>query len=184
MKSWKYKFLEKVLLGQNTDINNNDSVILKCINISYRDMLTAGRFYIPKDNQICNKFKLLLENYNYIFSHKLIIDTAQLFGDCEKIEKGNNYVTRFGLAQKLVNMTFKYFYVFQDYINKPILFTDCHCPLDSIILNKLQLNVVWSKCSESQYNECQNKINEKLKNISLDKELSLIGNLAYDFLNW
>ena len=184
MKSWKYKFLEKTILGQDTNIHNSEMVILKCINRAYRDMLTAGRYYINSDNEICEKFKEILESYNYKFSHQLILDAANLFASTEIIGNQNKYVTRFGLSQKLVNMTYKYFFIFDDYINKSINYKDCDCPLDSIILKKLNSNIVWSKCTENQYNDCQNKIRAYLEKINLDEELILIGNLAYDFLMW
>ena len=184
MKVWKYRFLEKVLLGQNVNIKDANEVIDKCINLSYRDMLTAGRYYIKSGNTICERFKKILEKHNYQFSHQLITDTVNLFGDIEIIGNGNKYVTRFGLSQKLVNMTFKYFYIFYDYINKPIAFIRCDCPLDRVILNKLKLNVVWSKCNKNQYIQCQQKIRNEISLINIDEELKQLGNLSYDFLNW
>ena len=184
MKSWKYKFLEKSILGQDIDTNNVDMVISKCINRAYRDMLTAGRFYIKSNNDICINLKNLLEKHNYQFSHNLILKSTKLFGDNEIITNGNRYVTRFGLAQKIVNMAFKYFYIFDDYINKSINYTICDCPLDSIILNKINSNIIWSKCTETQYVDCQKMIKDKLNQITLDDELLHIGNLAFDFLSW
>ena len=46
MKSWQYKFLEKTLLGQKTNINNQHEVIQKCIKLACKDMLVACRYYI------------------------------------------------------------------------------------------------------------------------------------------
>ena len=45
MKSWKVKFLESALLGVTTNTNNPDIVFSKCVNLAYKDMLTAGRYY-------------------------------------------------------------------------------------------------------------------------------------------
>ena len=44
MKSWKYKFLEKSILGQDIDTNDVDMVISKCINRAYRDMFCYNAF--------------------------------------------------------------------------------------------------------------------------------------------
>ena len=64
-------------------------------------------------------------------------------------------------------------------------FSLCDCPLDSIIINKAHIkDCVWSKLTEQQYLECQAKITELLNANSLDLELSKLGNLAYDFINW
>ena len=94
-------------------------------------------------------------------------------------------MTRYGLAQKVVNMTYKYLYVFSDYINKDIDFTRCDCPLDSVILKKLpSINCVWSKITEDEYIYCQQLISDYLHKENIDIELTLIGNLAFDFLNW
>lgn len=185
MKSWKYKFLEKAILGQNTNINNPCEVIERCVRQSYKDMLTAGRFYI-KDSieNFLPKYKQVLENHTYTFSNQLIFDTSKLFNDNEIIGTENKYVTTFGLSQKLVNMTFKYLYLFEDYLQFYIDFSKCDCPLDSIILSKLNSSIIWSKCTYEQYLDCQNKIKFILSNQLLDEELKLIGNLAYDFLNW
>ena len=104
------------------------------------------------------------------------------------IRSDNRYVTGFGLAQKLVNMTFKYLYVFSDLIFTDRSFPDfslCDCPLDSIIIKKAHIvDCVWSKLTEPQYLNCQLKITELLDAASLDLELLKLGNLAYDFINW
>lgn len=190
MKSYKYKFLEKSILGQGIDLErpNPNLVIDKCINRAYRDMMTAGRFYIKCNiNNICTKFKKILESHNYQFSQNLINDTLSLFGENEIIKNSKNksYITRYGISQKLVNMSYKYFFLFEDYICKNINFSSCDCPLDSIILNSIQFKKTpWSKLTKEDYIICQNIIKDKLSKESLVEELQLIGNLAFDFLSW
>ena len=192
MKSWKIKFLEKSVLGQNTDQTDSEIVLDKCIGLAYRDMLTAGRFYTSKfkndKNNICSTTKKIIQNENFIFSKNIIEQVADLFSDTEIISIGDKYVTRYGLSQKLVNMSFKYFYIFIDYIfdnESQIDFSNCDCPLDSIILNAIPYNkTVWSKFTKAHYIECQNKISDLLKSITLDDELKSLGNMAYDFLHW
>lgn len=186
MKSCKTKFLEKSILGRETNLDDPEEVILKCIKLAYRDMLTAGRYYISKDmDSRCDKLKLILEKNSYVYSHNIIEETLSIFGNEEKIGTGNEYVTRYGLTQKLVNMTYKYLYVFSEYTRKDIDFSDCDCPLDSVILKKLKFKGhVWSKMTKAEYEQCQQMIADNLKEKDLDTEIMLIGNLAFDFQNW
>lgn len=191
-KSYKTLFLQKLILGQKTDLKNPEKVILKCIKLAYKDMLTAGRFYLSNDikNNVesrCNEFKSILEKADYIYSRKIIEDTCQILSKNEIIGSGNKYATRYGLAQKLVNMTYKYLYVYYDYIQKGIDFSNCDCPLDSVILGKKELKskgYIWSKLTKNDYLDCQQIISKSLQKENLDAELKKLGNLAYDFLNW
>ena len=196
-KDYRTLFLEKSLLGRKTNFDNTDEVILNCIKRAYRDMLTAGRFYLVNDtennveNNIdtrCNKFKSILEKANYIYSRNLIKETFIIFTDKDKIVKNsdNRWATDYGLSQKLVNMTYKYFYVFKDYIKIDIDFSNCDCPLDSVILGeKLKLKgYIWSKLTEKEYEYCQKIITEQLLQEDLNTELKSLGNLAFDFINW
>lgn len=188
--NYKNVFLAKLTLGRNLNLQNKEEIIDRCINKAYVDMLSAGKYYINgikgfvKENLI-KDYKKILENNNYVYSRSSILKLSELFGDKEKIGIGGKYVTRFGLAQKIFNMTYKYFYCFNDYLDElKIDYSSCDCPLDSVILDKIFSNKAWSKIDFDSYLECQMKIKENLQVIELDNELSQIGNLAYDFLNW
>ena len=191
MTDWKKSFLESSVLGQSTNKCCPSEVIIKCIELAYSDMMTAGRYYsasfLNDKKEICSATNSAITESNFVFSRKIIEDISLLFCD-NTIGNGNRYVTGFGLAQKLINMTFKYLYVFSDliFIDKPIPdFSSCDCPLDRIIFEKAHIkDCVWSKLTEQQYLECQAKITELLNANSLDLELSKLGNLAYDFINW
>ena len=186
-KTYRYKFLEKYVLGQSTNFNNPHEVINQCIRRAYKDMLSAGRYYINKSHNeyICEKFKILLESKKFIFSRDLIDEVCGLFGEQEKIKYNEKFVTRFGLSQKFVNMTYKYLYVFNDYTQLNIDFSNCDCPLDSVILKKLDYKEkVWSKLNQEDYIKVQNIISKKLEKENLSIELKEISNLAYDFINW
>lgn len=184
MKDFKYRFLEKVLLGQDTDFLNEDEIISKCIAIAYKDALSAGRYYsLPNDIKL--EFKKLLEKEKYIFSIDLIEKAELLFSKNEKLENGISFVTSFGLAQKLVNMTYKYLYIFNDYLSLNINYSNCDCPLDSIIFSKLKYTTtVWSKITKEEYIKCQDLIKLELSKMNLDNNLKSLNNLAYDFINW
>ena len=191
MTDWKKSFLESSVLGQSTNKCCPSEVIIKCIELAYSDMMTAGRYYsasfLNDKKEICSATNSAITESNFVFSRKIIEDISLLFCD-NTIGNGNRYVTGFGLAQKLINMTFKYLYVFSDliFVDKAIPdFSSCDCPLDSIIIKKAHIkDCVWSKLTEQQYLECQAKITELLNANSLDLELSKLGNLAYDFINW
>lgn len=192
MNKWKMCFLESTLLGQSTDRKNREAVLTKCIDLAYADMMTAGRFYsssfLHTKSEICRCVKDILKKHNFVFSEALISEVSCLLSNEEIIGKGNKYVSRFGLAQKIVNMAYKYFYVFSEYLfdEKSLpSFSECHCPLDSIILDKASIkNCLWSKLSSKEYAQCQNTISEILKKQNLDSELIEIGNLAFDFMSW
>lgn len=191
MTDWKKSFLESSVLGQSTNKCCSSEVIKKCIELAYSDMMTVGRYYsasfLNNKDEICFATNRAIIESNFVFSRKTIKDISLLFCD-DTIGNGNRYVTGFGLAQKLINMTFKYLYVFSDliFVDKSIPdFSSCDCPLDSIIIKKAHIkDCVWSKLTEQQYLECQAKITELLNAISLDLELSKLGNLAYDFIKW
>lgn len=191
MTDWKKSFLESSVLGQSTNKCCPSEVIIKCIELAYSDMMTAGRYYsasfLNDKKEFCSATNSAITESNFVFSRKIIKDISLLFCD-NTIGNDNHYVTGFGLAQKLINMTFKYLYVFSDliFVDKAIPdFSSCDCPLDSIIIKKAHIkDCVWSKLTEQQYLECQAKITELLNANSLDLELSKLGNLAYDFINW
>lgn len=188
--NWKQSFLESVVLGQSTNKNDPITVKRKCVEVAYRDMMTAGRYYsksfLHSKDEICYSVIKLIESRNYLFSRNMIETVASAICD-DRICDGNRFVTGYGLAQKIVNMTYKYLYVFSDYIFIDCTAPDfslCDCPLDSIILNKASLNqYTWSKLDKTQYEDCQRKIANYLKK-PLDEELAKLGNLAFDFISW
>lgn len=188
---WKRNFLESSILGQSTNKNSPDEVQSKCVDLAYRDMMTAGRYYsaafLHTREEICRAVNEAIKESDYLFSRELILNTSLLFCS-DRIGTGKKYVTGYGLAQKLINMTFKYLYVFSDiiFVEHPAPdFSVCDCPLDSIILEKACISgMIWSKLTTAQYQECQEKIAMLLKSEALDSELLKLGTLAFDFINW
>lgn len=188
-------FMKKMLLGRETKFDNPNSVINACISVAYKDMLTAGKYYLDTDlkkgdeekknrNKARKKeFFELLQQCKFAFSIDLIKRASELFGTEEEIRSEAGYATRLGLSQKLVNMTFKYFYVFKNEIGLDIDFSGCDCPIDSIILNKLNLDstYVWSKLTKEDYAEIQDKIDGIAGEYP---EYPQIGRLVYDFKVW
>ena len=107
--------------------------------MSLRDSILRNAYKFPKKELFNNNHaKNLLRNY----LNKVLEGQPFCFNDIERaIETsflnflGNNNFT-FGNSQKLVNMTFKYAYLFC-YKNEKlkIYFTNCHCPMDNIMIN-------------------------------------------------
>ena len=87
----------------------------------------------------------------------------------EEYKSSTKKEIKFGKAQKIVNMTFKYLFCFDDSMNHKEKFEHCHMPLDTYTLEWFTDNVV------KQYNK-DNK-NEKVKTTTI-KEKSW-GNLDF-----
>ena len=153
-------------------------------------MLNVGKYYLKYiDNydskKVLEKFKEALENEKYIYSSQLLQEVKLFFGEKELIGNGNKYITRLGITQKLINMTFKYFYCFNEYLSElKIDYSKCDCPIDSIILSSLGNKSSWSKLSIEEYENIQKQITDLLLEKELTVELKSIGNMAYDFLIW
>ena len=186
---WKRRFLEQSVLGQGINLNDSEQVIMACISKAYKDMNTSGRFYIDVKEKTTEcrqtEFFNLLKKNDYKFTRQLIKDASEIFGSNQKIlgNKENTYATRFGLAQKLVNMTYKYLYIFSEHTNLDIDFSSCDCPLDSIVLGRLpKTQNVWSKMEFEEYEAVQKKIEKRL--IGETNIPEGIGNLAFDFKVW
>ena len=82
------------------------------------------------------------------------------------------YEIKYGQAQKVVNMAFKYLFCCEDASSKPA-FKYCHMPLDGLILNwckkefKISVNSdkdACSKLTEEKYTDITEAIFDKLKN--------------------
>ncbi|SEL43973.1 hypothetical protein [Ruminococcus albus] len=99
----------------------------------------------------------------------------------------------YGKAQKLINIAFKNFLLFNG--AKEEYFTYCHTPIDNNVLywcKKVagikRINCAWSNMNEELYIELQEKISEYLKSDKNTKYLyedgRPISNLVVDFYAW
>ena len=98
---------------------------------------------------------------------------------CEKfikdVQKYNEYEARYGQAQKVVNMAFKYLYCCEGADKLRDKFEYCHMPLDQFTLAWLfseggKFYVGWSYFKKDIYKETQNKIKEILGDNIIGKE--------------
>jgi len=190
----EYDFLVKSIIGQTVVLSgekyNSNDVIEACIAKADRDMITAGCLYLMpgyKDERR-NGLKNLLKKNEYCFSRNLIEQFAK--GIMEKeIKDGIHKDVSYGLSQKIINMCFKYFYVFRKYMDLSIDFSNCDCPIDGVILAAIGKNSVWSQIERAEYKTIQDNIDEKIKE-KIDgkqEEMNLyceIGRMLFDFYNW
>lgn len=166
--------LESLLGGITTAIENKDKekIIKIVISRAERDALTGGRFsssYLEKKEEYKETLKNSVLTKEILSSKDLI---KELMGD----KKCDNNL---GFIQKLVNMTLKYLLVIKLYGYEEcvpnISEDECDCPLDSIILNNLNMkNIRWTKLkSLDEYENIQNNIGNYYK-----------SKIEYDFQKW
>lgn len=194
----EYDFLVKSVLGQKLELNNgakdiSDSIIEACIARADRDMLTAGCNYLIANKMEMRRktLKNSLKESHYSFSREIIEQYSKDIKTMIRADKDlKDKEVSYGLAQKSVNMAFKYLYVFKRYIDKKMDFRNCDCPLDSVILGKIgEKDVLWSQINPNDYVNIQEKIKSRLLDeIKRDQEYKElygeIGNLLFDFINW
>ena len=192
MSKYVDKFFMGSILGSNAKPDNPETVMKACIDRAYRDMMTAGRFYkigSKKDN--CNAIYDKLAGK--VFSRSLIEEVMGVFPSEEIHNDKGGRVTAFGLSQKVVNMSFKYFYCFRQFAGlEKMDFANLDCPVDSIILaamkkrSIIKSNHVWSKLTESEYVIIQNALDDKYKPMEkVVNELDGISKrLMFDFEIW
>ena len=135
--------------------------------------------------ELCNGFKTSFKKK----LEKLNADIINLMPDGLDAQVDINQVT-FGLAQKIVNMSFKYLYLFDIKENKTSnnehnIFENCHMPIDSYILSYLYKeckikeitakgstyklsNLKWSQLNKDQYEELRKSIKSYFENAYQD----------------
>ena len=176
------KFLLQVLLGQNVRVDDEYSLAYECIKKAYRDMLTGGRFVKASlSNEQLKLILISIKNNKFIYKRSEIDYIASLLkSDSPIIKYENREATTFGLAQKILNMLYKYFYVVHSLMPEMfnLDYSLCDCPIDSVVLNTINYSVVpWTRLSKDQYLDVQSIIEKKSLQNGCNK-------LEYDFLAW
>lgn len=101
---------------------------------------------------------------------------------------------KYGHGQKLINMVFKYLACYSDYSTYADLFSYCHIPIDSILLENLGLfgvphinismktykGLSWSNLEENDYKELVENYRTILRSITV----SNLPWLSIDFIVW
>ena len=191
MNDYQIRFLKQSVLGQTVRMNISKEVIKRCIVLADRDMLSGGRF-------ICNFFKIktskervdyffrVLERADYVYEKidkEAVCDS--IFWECDEtrhpfVQGKKRTYKPYGLAQKLVNMTFKYLYVYKDHIEKDIDFSTCDCPIDSVVLGRIESKENWTNLTKEEYDRIQSIISEKLQEERYGSLKGEIGRMAFD----
>lgn len=128
-----------------------------------------------KDQVLTNltkNIKAYIENGNYSdfeINHKELCNNFKNDFNNNVLKPANRKFVAYGKAQKIVNMTFKYLYCFDDAENYKELFEKCHMVIDSYIIKWYNNNVaksenvnkikkVWSNLTYDDYNSIQDNI--------------------------
>ena len=159
-------------------LENNDEVYTAAVKLGYLDMCRTCHGIGAKvsDAQRKESFEKLGGKIKGLLNNSSI-DSQEAF-DAKHKELCNEYmdllknVIKYGQAQKVVNMAFKYLFCCEDASSKPA-FKYCHMPLDGLIMNwckkELKISVnsdkdAWSKLTEEKYTDITKAIFDKLKN--------------------
>ena len=163
----------------------NGEVYTAAVHLGYLDMCRTCHGIGAKvsDAQRKESFKKLGEEIKSLLSDDSI-DSQEAFDAkhkelCKKymdLLKDYKYAIKYGQAQKVVNMAFKYLFCCEDASSKPA-FKYCHMPLDGLIMNwckdwcKKEYGIsvnsdkdAWSKLTEEKYTDITKAIFDKLKN--------------------
>ena len=166
---------------------SSKKLVWECISRAHHDVLSGRKNvedYSSRKSKGLNK--IALDLYDIIIGlHNSTKISSNLLIDHLMAKKEDGY--RIGPIQKLVNMTLKYMFLFQLFgkleeyqINE----NDCDCPLDSRIMEKLEMGEVkWTKDFENTDNidgyQKYKDVQRKIKEIQGVK-----SKLSYDFENW
>ncbi len=191
------RFLFRVTLGDEFEKVENqqseDEIILSCLCLGWND---AFRRTLKNKNgvEINRKVKVkiftdhkCIDRFRDYANTESSADKADMLeeirddmaGDISKYKEGKFTI---GLAQKIFNIAVKLYvciYLFSDVLGvknvvKKYAFDEADCPLDGIILNKLNRRVVEGSWS---------KLNDKKEYIDIQD--SIKGDrLLFDFLKW
>lgn len=160
-------------------------------NRAYRDMCRTIKFNKLKD--ITDRRKLR-DKVNIMFETEIKKLTSgskkdsddfnnwhgEVFENMKNLYEEKGIKLTYGQAQKWINMTIKYLYLFGGYTFDSV-FEELHIPVDNYILDIANEKVgidrpkkPWSKWEEEQYRNYQNEIKSKIK----------IAPLIWEFENW
>lgn len=184
------------------NLEDKDKQILFCADALYQGYLDACRTF--KGQEKINKIKVENEKPVGTENNKLwsIADDIYKYlcdGNVDEFdEQHHNWCKcfmeyqgmKYGQAQKIINMAFKYMYCLLyevDKVDKDV-FKKCHMPLDSFSLewlrrrdNNFPIKVdAWSKLNYEEYELCRDRI----KNLLKDKEDPQITPLQADIIVW
>lgn len=140
----------------------------------------------------------LCEDFLKIFTTEIeeINNSIRAFNVARKADENSHTIDtsniHFGKAQKIVNMTFKYLMLFDNAQDYEDVFSKCHMPIDSYIIDyfntvdNLGIKKSWSNFEEDDYTPLQEHIKTYCKTeVATAGGIKLIGYPLYDeFTIW
>lgn len=193
-------------------IKNQSDILAAFLDIyKYRRKVFGGHFCKPKGstdirfyNSILNKYANVIWEYfnakpntvnnqnSFDGFHERICSDLQADFDVERRKHGCLLSFSYGHAQKMINMVFKYLSCYDDYDDFADLFSYCHIPIDSYILDILNnafhvpsivghtyMGLNWTSFTISEYRNIVREYRAAMR--------GLIGAhpwLTIDFLYW
>ena len=156
---------------------------------AHRDVMTGARTrniskYAEKNKD--GKDETLEYLYQEILNAKEPLSSSFLI---QKLQK-NDGTLEFAAIQKLVNMTLKYLIILNECEGTASVFDiceeKCDCPIDSIILERLNKingnkHECWTKIEEPEYIKVQDEIRAYLRE---EYPQDTRGNIWFEFLMW
>lgn len=143
---------------------------------AHRDTLTGARFHCPQYLEKNAENAIVKKLYWLITDDKIDNNSRNLLTKLEE-----EFTVEYGALQKLVNMTLKYLIVFNSVGGQRKRYeideSQCDCPIDSQILEKLNVSdIPWTTMTKDEYNKVQELVKSTLNGEQ--------GNIYYDFLKW
>ena len=187
-KDLMVRFLTKEAIKTPNRTKHKDR-LWAAIRKAHRDVMTGARTgniktYAEKNRG--EKENTLEELYKIILKEKVPLSSELL---TTKLQKHDGTL-EFAAVQKLVNMTLKYLIILNECEETTPAFAiceeKCHCPIDSVILKRLEKingeqHTCWTKMEKSEYKVVQKEIQEYLQK---EYPQSTLGNIWFDFLKW
>ena len=189
----------KLLYEESTTNICDDKTIKACVNAAYNDAhrVLSG---IKDDKKAFEAKEHFLNEYlpkeinKYLLNEK---EDANYFNSlhnkwCEELEKESENHIKYGFAQKIINLTFKYLYCFPDAVNYENKFINCHATFDDIVYKWCVANKIvkkrsdwaWSKLGKDEYIDLKNKYNNYIETKNNRKESEKYTILQSEFIIW
>ena len=184
---YKEQFKKRVKMFQETRSLQNGGDIYEAVKNAYKDFTPRTVHLLDKNIDSAKvkesdiKRKKVLRSLSKAF-YDLFYNTSADFNfqkwheeTCKFFLENFNdaingvyQIIEYGKAQKIVNMTFKYLYCFDDAEKNSNIFEQCHMPIDSFTLNWIKngpnekskdgLPKAWSDMTDTQYDTIRSKV--------------------------
>lgn len=196
----KKNFYEKYFSAEAKKFSSNKEWILNyCIRKAWADAIASERF--NKGSEIVKSRESIIsfmEN-ELLNNPKNICDNFNEWHNC--ICQRKEFNMRYGVWQKLVNMTFKYLYCIEETFPEfNCIWEECHCPIDTVISKQIHIKLTQMGFEQSElmlsYKVANSDSTVNWNNITKNDYLKLQNQIKYicekeniypiefDFLYW